>query len=353
MNTYTKGRGAQINIPNSYVSTHVETYSEDALFNPEFLEEGTKTTFTKVYPKSIVNKVDSPDISANWSMNPYQGCEHGCVYCYARLTHEYWGYSAGKEFEKEILIKVNAAELLEKQFNRKNWSPEPIMLSGNTDCYQPAERTFKITRSLLEVCLKYRHPVGIITKNSLVLRDLDLLKQLASLNLVRVVVSITTLDDELRSVLEPRTSSTKNRLNTIRTLAAHNIPVSVMMAPIIPGLNSKEIFSVAKSVKEAGALSLNHTLVRLNGAIALIFEDWLTKALPLKAKRVLNLIAQAQGGKLGNTTFGERMNGRGVLAASIQQQVQLAKQKYELNNPLPAFNLNLFNNNQTPQLRLF
>jgi DNA repair photolyase len=250
LKAYTKGRGAQKNTPIRFESTEVETFLQDALYDPEILSEQPNTTFTKVYPKSIVNRVDSPDVPANWSMNPYQGCEHGCIYCYARVTHEYWGYSAGKDFEKEILVKVNAAELLEKKFKSKSWSPEPIMLSGNTDCYQPAERTFKITRSLLEVCLKYQHPVGIITKNALVLRDLDILKQLAKLNLVKVVISLTTLDEELRRTMEPRTSSSVNRLKAIEILSEKNIPVSVMMAPVIPGLNSNEIFSVAEAAKK-------------------------------------------------------------------------------------------------------
>jgi DNA repair photolyase len=353
LKAHTKGRGAQKNTPIRFESTEVETFLQDALYDPEILSEQPNTTFTKVYPKSIVNRVDSPDVPANWSMNPYQGCEHGCIYCYARVTHEYWGYSAGKDFEKEILVKVNAAELLEKRFKSKSWSPEPIMLSGNTDCYQPAERTFKITRSLLEVCLKYQHPVGIITKNALVLRDLDILKQLAKLNLVKVVISLTTLDEELRRTMEPRTSSSANRLKAIEILSEKNIPVSVMMAPVIPGLNSTEIFSVAEAAEKAGAKTLHHTMVRLNGAIALLFEDWINKALPLKAKRVTNLIAEAQGGKLGNSKFGERMSGKGVLAQSIQQQIELAKIKYNLNHKLPAYNLNLFDKKKTPQLRLF
>ncbi len=348
-----KGRGAQINTHNKFLKHTREVFWDDANFDPDVLSENNQTNFTKIHPKTILNKVDSPDVPADWSMNPYQGCEHGCVYCYARITHEYWGYSAGKDFEREIMIKENAADLLDKKLSGKNWKATPIMLSGNTDCYQPAERTFKLTRKLLEICLKHKHPVGIITKNSLVCRDLDILSELAKEDLVHIHVSITTLDEKLRRLLEPRTSSTHNRLKTVKTLIDNKIPTSVMMAPIIPGLNSDEIFELAEAIAQTGCTSLGHTMVRLNGAIALLFEDWIQKQMPLKANRVLNLIAEAQGGKLGNSAFGERMSGTGVLAESINQQVRLAKKKYHLNQPLPNYNTQLFRSAQQIQLNLF
>lgn len=351
--TKSMGRGAQLNTHNRFNKHAVEAFVEDAIYDSEILAESNETEFTEVYPKTIVNRVDSPDVPSDWSMNPYQGCEHGCVYCYARITHEYWGYSAGKEFEQKIMVKKNAAELLAKHLQSKTWKPSPIMLSGNTDCYQPAERKFELTRQLLETCLKLKHPVGIITKNALVCRDIDILEKLAKLNLVHVHISITTLNEDLRRTMEPRTSSIKNRLQAIEQLSASNIPVSVLMAPVIPGLNSDEVFAVAEASAKAGAICFAHTMVRLNGAIALIFEDWIQKTLPLKASRVLNLIAETQGGKLGNSKFGERMKGKGVMAESITQQVRLARKKYKLNAQMPNFDTSLFNLNKPSQLQLF
>ena len=335
-----KGRGALINTKNKFDAHTVEHFWDGSYFDEEFLTNTNETSFIETFPKTLVNRVDSPDVPANWSMNPYQGCEHGCTYCYARTTHEYWGYSAGSEFEKNILVKKDAATLLTQKITSKSWKGEPIMLSGNTDCYQPAEQQFGITRQLLEVCLKHNQPVGIITKNALVCRDIDVLQKLAAKNLVQVHISITTLDESLRRTLEPRTSTAKKRLQTVEMLASNNIPVHVMMAPIIPGLNSDEIFDICEAASHAGARTLNHTLVRLNGAVALLFEDWILKTFPLKAHRVLNLIAETQGGKLSNSTFKERMKGVGVLAHSINQQVLLAKKKFNLHakpKPLQAF----------------
>ena len=348
-----KGRGALLNTHNKFDKHTVEDFWDGSYYDEEFLTNSNETSFTDIYPKTILNKVDSPDVPGNWSMNPYQGCEHGCVYCYARVTHEYWGYSAGTEFEKNILVKKDAPILLEKKLKSKAWSGEAIMLSGNTDCYQPAEKKFGITRQLLEVCLKYEQPVGIITKNALVCRDIDILKKLAEKNLVQVHISITTLDESIRRVMEPRTSSAKNRIKTIESLTSNGIPVHVMLAPIIPGLNSDEVFDICKTVAKAGATNLNHTMVRLNGAIALLFEDWILKTFPLKATRVLNLIAEVQGGKLGNSTFGERMKGTGMLAESIHQQVRLAKKKFGLTYKPEPLKKVLYKSVPTTQLNLF
>lgn len=348
-----KGRGAQLNTHNPFNKNTVEDFWDGSYYDKDFLQNSNETSYTEVFPKTLVNKVDSPDVPSDWSMNPYQGCEHGCIYCYARITHEYWGYSAGTEFEKNILVKKNAPELLERKLKSRSWKGEPIMLSGNTDCYQPAELKYEITRRLLEICLKYKQPVGIITKNALVCRDVDILEKLAKLDLVQVHLSITTLDEKLRRIMEPRTSSTKRRLTAIEILSNHNIPVHVMMAPIIPGLNSEEIFDLAKAVKAAGAKTMNHTLVRLNGTIALLFEDWILKTLPLKATRVLNLISETQGGKLGNSNFGERMRGTGRLAESIHQQVRLAKKKYNLDYKPKPLQQAYFTSKPTNQLELF
>ncbi|MCC6282723.1 MAG: radical SAM protein, partial [Saprospiraceae bacterium] len=239
---FLRGRGAQINPASRYEHLQRDDQPVDwALVASDWEEEDLRTEYLETHPKTILNKVESTDIPLEWSMNPYQGCEHGCIYCYARNTHPYWGFSAGLDFERKILVKRNAAALLEHELKKKNWRAVPVMFAGNTDVYQPAERKFGITRACLEVFWKYRHPVGIITKNSLVLRDLDLIQQLASENLVHVAISITTLDDDLRQFLEPRTASIAQRLRTVETLSKAGIPVFVMMAPVIPGLNDHEI----------------------------------------------------------------------------------------------------------------
>src|SRR6201987_3910263 len=242
---YFKGRGAQIKTGNKFLQSQYVTEHYEGLDQP-LLENPTTQIFHES-PKKIVNKVTSPDIGLTYSLNPYQGCEHGCIYCYARNSHEYWGYSAGLDFERKIIVKQNVPELLEKHFSSKSWKPMPIMLSGNTDCYQPVERKLKITRSILEVCLKYKHPVGLITKNALITRDIDLLKQMAELDLVHVMVSITGTDEKMRLALEPRTSTYINRLKTVKALSNNGIPVGVMVAPIIPGLNSHEVPGVIKA----------------------------------------------------------------------------------------------------------
>ncbi len=298
-NRMLKGRGAQINPTSPYEKTVRDQEPIDwALALDDWETNELRTEYLETHPKTILNKVISADIPIPWSMNPYQGCEHGCVYCYARNTHPYWGFSAGLDFERKILVKRNAAELLENELKKKSWRAEPVMFAGNTDVYQPAERKFGITRACLEVFWKYRHPVSIITKNSLILRDLDLLKQLAAERLVHVAISITTLNDELRQFLEPRTASVKQRLRTVETLSAAGIPVFVMMAPIIPGLNDHEILSLVKTVAACGALGVGHSMVRLNGDVAIIFEDWIRKTMPDRADKVLNQIRDTHGGSL-------------------------------------------------------
>jgi len=327
---YINGRGAQSNPHNRFVANEV---IQDFDFLQHLQDAGeeiskNKTKYLKVHPKTILNKVTSPDLPFEYSMNPYQGCEHGCIYCYARNTHEYWGYSAGEDFETNILIKTNAAELLERRFASKRYQVKPIMLSGNTDCYQPIERKLEITRSLLQVCLKYRHPVGIITKNAMILRDLDILRELAKLDLVHVVLSITTLNDKLRSRLEPRTSVAGLRFNAVRKLSESNVPVSVMMGPIIPALNSPEIMKIAEKASENGAIGFTYTVVRLNGILPAIFEDWLDKNYPDRKDKILNQIKDLHGGQLNDSRAGKRISGEGVHAKHIANMVNLARKKY-------------------------
>ena len=352
---YLKGRGAQRNTANKFLKHSHETRNDFLEYCNTSGEDAfnNTTTYIPVYPKTIVNKVTSPDVGMQYSMNPYQGCEHGCIYCYARNTHEYSGYSAGLDFESKILIKRNAASLLEKKLKSKNWEACPIVLSGNTDCYQPAEKQYKITRSCLEVFLEYRHPLGIITKNALLLRDLELLKALNKDGLVAVNISVTSLSEDTRRILEPRTATIKKRLETIRILSENNIPVNAMLAPVIPGINSHEILPLAKAVSDAGALSVALMIVRLNGSIGHIFTDWIKKALPAKADKVLHQIRQCHGGTLNDSRFGIRGKGEGEIARQIQEMGRIAKQKYFKNKKFPDLNLELFEQYKKGQMRLF
>lgn len=348
---YKNGRGAQINPHNRFFSQEKGDDFDD--IDPSE-EPELKTKFIEVHPKTIVNKLSSPDIGMYYSLNPYQGCEHGCTYCYARPTHEYWGYSAGTDFERVILVKKNAPELLEETLNKKSWKVQTITISGNTDCYQPCERDYQITRRLLEIMLKYRHPVGIITKNALITRDLDILEELAKLQLVAVNLSITSLKEELRRKLEPRTATARKKLETIERLSERGIPVNVMMAPIIPALNDDEIFAIAKAAGERGAFNFNHQIVRLNGPNGEIFTDWVTKNYPDRAEKVLNQLRDTHGGSLSDSRFGVRMKGEGVYALNIQRQVQLARKRFLPALPYPKLRTDLFTRPDTSgQMKLF
>jgi len=315
--------------------------------------DSNRTQYIEIFPKTILNKVTSTDIGLAYSMNPYQGCEHGCIYCYARNTHEYWGYSAGLDFERKILFKKNAAELLDLKLKSKNWKAQNIMLSGNTDCYQPIEKTFKITRKILQVFLNHKHPVSIITKNALILRDLDILSEMAKLNLIHVSISVTSLKEETRLILEPRTVSIKKRLETIKILSNNGIPVNVMMAPIIPAINSHEIFALVKKVSELGASSVAYTIVRLNGAIGNIFNDWVKKTLPDRADKILHQIEDCHGGHLNDSRFGKRMRGEGKIAEQVAIQFRLAKKKYLSNVCMAPLNYSLYKSQKNRQFKLF
>lgn len=349
--SYKTGRGAQIN-PHNRFFTHSKGEDFDDIDPSEEPEE--KTRFIEVYPKTIVNRVTSPDVGMYYSLNPYQGCEHGCTYCYARPTHEYWGYSAGTDFERVILVKKNAPELLKEALAKKSWKVEPISLSGNTDCYQPCERSYKITRNLLQVLLEHRHPVGLITKNALIQRDLDVLKQLAEMDLVFVYISLTGLNEDLRRKLEPRTASSKKKLETIELLSKNGIPVGVMMAPIIPALNDDQIFAVAEAAGNSGALTMHHQIVRLNGPNGEIFTDWVTKNFPDRAEKVLNQLREIHGGKISNSQFGSRMKGEGIYALSIQRQVELARKRFLPSKPIPKVRRDLFQRpDKNGQMKLF
>jgi DNA repair photolyase len=335
-----KGRGAQVNthnkfLKNKYVLEHIEGLDEPLL-------ENSVTQLFEETPKKIVSESNSPDLSHMYSINPYQGCEHGCIYCYARNTHEYYGFSAGLDFERKIIVKRNAAELLEQYFNKKNYEPVCILLSGNTDCYQPIERKLKITRSLLELFLQYKNPVSIITKNNVILRDLDILSELAKLKLVHVNISLTSLNEQLRQKLEPRTVTATGRLAVIQKLTEQGVPIRVMAAPIIPGLNSNEIPDIIRAAADKGALSAGFTIVRLNGSVAELFSDWIHKAFPDRAEKVLNMIRACHDGKLNDSDFGRRMSGDGNIAESIHQLFRMACNRFMAGREMPEYDYSLF-----------
>lgn len=342
-----KGQGAQRNVYNRFAK-----YSID-LGDEEDFEIQKKTKFIEVFPKSIVNEVKSPDLGMDYSLNPYQGCEHGCSYCFARPTHEYWGYNAGVDFERIIMYKKNAPELLEKFFKKRGYVPKPITLSGNTDCYQPIEQKLQITRQLLQLFLDYRHPVGIITKNALLLRDLDILESLAQQNLIKVNLSIPTINEDLRRKMEPRTSTIKNKLKAVEVLSQHGIPVNVMIAPIIPGLNSDEVLGIVKAAADCGAESVSHSIVRINDSVEPVFVDWLEKSFPDRKEKVLNLIKSMRGGKLGEKQFFERYKGEGNIAELIHNTFDLGKKKFFKDKVKSVLDTSNFTGSRDQQLRLF
>jgi DNA repair photolyase len=348
---FIKGRGAQMQAKSRFHAQEIVQEHMEGI--DEINDINTPTQYFYEHSKQIVNKVDSADIGLAYSMNPYQGCEHGCIYCYARNTHEYWGYNAGLDFEKKIIVKRNAASVLAKTFEKPNWEVRPIMFSGNTDCYQPIERKLQITRNMLQVIAQYKHPVSMITKNHLITRDIDILKELAAQQLVHVSISITSARDEIRQKLEPRASAISQRLKTVEALAKESIPVNVMIAPIIPGINHHEIPQIMKLIADAGASSAAYTIVRLNGAIGGVFEDWIRKAYPDRADKVLNQIKDCHGGSLNDSRFGTRMRGEGNIATIVKDLFVVSRKKYLSGRSYPPLRTDLFMRNNKGQLGLF
>ena len=326
---YLKGRGAQINTKNRFLTNH--TIKEHVEAIDDWTETNEATVYLEDHAKSIVNKVDSPDVGMFYSMNPYQGCEHGCIYCYARNAHEYWGYSAGLDFERKIIVKKNAPDLLRKFLMHPKWECLPISLSGNTDCYQPAEQKFGITRQLLEVCNEFNQPVGMITKNAGMLRDKDLLQTMASKNLISILVSITSFNEDLRRVMEPRTTTATQRLKLIKQLSDMGVRMGVMLGPMIPGLNEHEMQRIMQAASEHGATFSAYTFIRLNGAIKLMFHDWLYKNFPDRADKVWHMIESGHGGQVNDSRYGKRMRGEGPIADLVRQQFIKYNKLYNLN----------------------
>jgi DNA repair photolyase len=351
-----KGRGSQLNPPNRFGGLHHEIDFEHLEHDTDYLESLQKpaTEYIPDRARSIVTENDSPDVGFRYSINSYRGCSHGCSYCYARQTHEYLGYNAGLEFETKILVKEGDPELFREFLNRKSWVPEPIALSGVTDCYQPAERQFQLTRRCLEVAADFQQPMVIITKNALVLRDLDLLRDLGS-RLVHVVISVTTLDAELVRRMEPRTSTPTARLRTIRLLADAGIPVRVLMAPIIPGLNDSEIPAVLAASRDAGATGAGYVLLRLPLTVGTVFWEWLERAYPNRFQRVRRRLQAVRGGRFNDPEFGTRMSGTGEISRRIADLFGLFRKRYGLDGKVPPLDCSRFRPPQpkSGQLRLF
>lgn len=345
-NNKLKGRGSYFNIPNRFEQIHTDhslEHNNEDVYDSDNIKKKIPTVFYNDHSRSVLVKNNSPDLGLGYSINPYRGCEHGCIYCYARPTHEYLGFSAGLDFETKIMVKRDAPELLEKEFMKKSWVPQSVFFSGNTDCYQPAERQFQITRKCLEVFLKFKNPVSIITKNALVLRDIDILKELSAMNLIRVVISVTTLKNELQRKLEPRTSSPSMRLKTIEILSSNGISTAVNIAPIIPGLTDEEIPSILKAASESGAVKAGRVMLRLPHSVKDLFTDWLEKEFPERANKVINRIKELHGDALYNSNFGTRLTGEGLWAETVKMIFETNCNKYGLNKPTaPPLSTDLF-----------
>jgi DNA repair photolyase len=345
-----QGRGAGKNPPNQYERLHRE--EDAAALDDEELRQ-VPTEFIADNTGSILSENDSPDVPFRYSINPYRGCEHGCIYCYARSSHEYLGYSAGLDFETKVLVKEKAPELLVEVFDRASWAPEPIALSGNTDPYQPGERQFELTRRMLQIFLEYRHPVTIITKNYLVTRDLDILEELAARNLVRVTVSVTSLRPEVIGAMEPRTSRPARRLKAIERLTNHGVPVGVNVAPVVPGLTDEELPAILKAAAKHGATRAGYVLLRLPGPVESLFIDWLEREFPGRKDKVLNRLRQMREGKLSDHRFGHRMKGSGTFADTIRFLFKLQCRKLDLNRESGSLDSSQFRRPPKGQLGLF
>ena len=342
-------RGAGHNPPNRFERIQME---RDVDWNPEE-DPLPRTQFLKDHTRTIITYNDSPDVGFGASINPYRGCEHGCIYCYARPTHEYLGFSSGLDFETKIMVKENAPALLREELSSTRWQPQVLAMSGVTDPYQHIERRLKITRGCLEVLAEFRNPVCIITKNQLVTRDTDLLGELARNNAVAVFISLTTLDTELRKVMEPRTAPPAARLATITKLALAGVPVGVLLAPVIPGLTDQEIPSLVQAAVEAGARFAGHVTLRLPHAVAPLFEQWLENHFPEKKEKVLNRLRALRGGKLYDAQFGKRMRGEGVFADQMDQMFDVACRKAGIAHNEPELSTAAFRRSAASQLSLW
>lgn len=339
-----KGRGAADNPANRFLPILVEADYEQMEFDDEFLSEleRPRTTYFDDTSRTIISENDSPDVPFRYSLNPYRGCLHGCSYCYARPSHEYLGFSAGLDFETTILVKRNAASLFRDWLTRSKYECQTVMLSGVTDCYQPIERKLQITRQCIEVACEACQPISIITKNSLITRDIDLLRELADQSLCRAAVSINSLDQTLTRRLEPACTAPAGRLEAISRLSSTGIQVHAMIAPVIPGINDHEIPAVLKAVSEAGAKSASFIMLRLPLTVETVFLDWLKRHQPTQAAKVESRLRAVRQGKLNQSEFGLRMRGTGPIADQISALFQLHRKRYGMTETLPPLRTDLF-----------
>lgn len=349
--------GSKIDPPNRFEAIHHEADLEQLEWDQEHLRqlENRQIEYLDDDSKTLVAENSSPDIPFRYSINPYRGCIHGCSYCYARPTHEYLGLNAGLDFETKIVVKRNAAKLFREFLSRKSWKPESITFSGVTDCYQPAERQFRLTRQCLEVADECSQPVSIITKNALVIRDIDILEKMSARNLVHAYVSITTLDRQLARDMEPRTSIPDARLRAVKLLAEAGVPVGVMVAPLIPGLNDHEVADILAAAKQAGASVAGYILLRLPSTVEPVFAEWVERVRPQAADKILGRVRQTRGGKLNSPQWGTRMVGEGEIAEQIKTMFVVFRQKHRLGTTLPRQDTSQFRPPSRPdgQMSLF
>ncbi|SRR5690606_22140303 len=345
-----RGRGAAVNPPNRYERFHLEP-------DPAALDDDERrhvpTQLFRDTSRTILARNGSPDIPFTWGLNPYRGCEHGCVYCYARPSHEHLGFSAGLDFESRIVVKPDAPRLLAETFRKPSWEPAVVSMSGNTDAYQPVERRLTITRGCLEVFARHRNPVAIVTKNALVLRDRDLLQELAAHDAVHVYVSLTSLRDDLAGAMEPRASRPAARLKAVAGLAEAGVPVGVFLAPLVPGLTDEEVPALLQAAADHGARTAHYQLLRLPGPVEGLFEEWLRRTYPDRAEAVLNRLRALRGGPLNDARFGHRMRGSGPWAAVLDRLFKTNRARLGLDGSLPPLSTAHFRRLAGGQIGLF
>ena len=349
-----RGRGAPQNPKNRFVESEYVA-DGDWLDTLDDDEPGPRTEFLRDHTRGIITRNDSPDVPFEASVNPYRGCEHGCIYCFARPTHEYLGFSAGLDFETRILVKHEAPELLRKELASPRWTPQAIAMCGVTDAYQPVERKLGITRRCLEVLAEFRNPVAIVTKNHLVTRDADLLGELAAHQAAVVNISLTTLDAGLQRVMEPRASTPARRLEAMRVLSQAGIPVRVLVSPVVPGLTDHEMTAILAAAAEAGASAASYIPLRLPFGLKELFEDWLQTHFPDRKDKVLNRIREMRGGKLYDSEWGKRMTGEGVFAQQYEAMFNAVCRKAGLQREIPRLSPAAFRRPHNPagQMGLF
>lgn len=331
--TAVKGRGAPANPAGRFETFQQEAFDDGWGQGPDETEVRLRTHVTEERGRSILSYNDSPDVRADRTINPYRGCEHGCIYCFARPTHGYLGLSSGLDFETRLTAKVDAPRLLDAELRKPSYRPASVLIGANTDCYQPIERKYQLTRQILQILVDFRHPFVVLTKNNLVLRDLDLLTQAARLGIAQVCVSVTTLDREVARKMEPRAATPEKRLEAIRTLALAGVPVGVLAAPMIPGLTDHELEGILAAAAEAGANGASYVLLRLPHEIKDLFQGWLQQHHPGKAQRVLQQVRDMRGGQLYQSDFGTRMHGTGLMADLLAKRFQLAAHRLGLDGP--------------------